>query len=123
MYNPENPSLNYFNAIIMVICFLQATVFTTERERPAAMKILNKAIPAIFGNLTSMFLTTSATNILFDGIPIYCNVTDFSSKAVCSEIRKRKNEFQQLDENIYGFSFFGIVSICISPKMHESSPV
>jgi hypothetical protein len=103
---------------MMIICFLQATVLTTERERPAALKILNKAIPAIFGNPASMFLTTSARNILFDGIPIYCNVTDFSSKAVCSEIKRRKDEFQQLDENIYGFSFFGMVSICFGTEMH-----
>jgi hypothetical protein len=105
---------------MMIICFLQATVFTTERERPAALKILNKAVPTIFGNPTSMFLTTSARNILFDGIPIYCNVTDFSSKAVCSEIKKRNHEFQQLDENIYGFSFFGMVSTCFGTEMHET---
>jgi hypothetical protein len=65
-----------------------------------------------------MFVTTSARSILFDGIPIYCNVTDFSSKAVCSEIKRRKDEFQQLDENIYGFSFFGMVSICFGIAMH-----
>jgi hypothetical protein len=93
-------------------------VLTAERERPAALKILNKAIPIIFGNLTSMFITIPARNILFDGIPIYCNVTDFSSKAVCSEIKRRKDEFQQLDEKIYGFSFFGMVSICFDTEMH-----
>jgi len=58
-----------------------------------------------------MFITTTARNMLFDGVPIYCNVTDFSSKAVCAEIRKRKDRFHQLEENIYGLSFFGLVSI------------
>jgi len=82
-----------------------------ERELPAALKILNKAIPVILANPTSMFITTTARNILFDGVPIYCNVTDFSSKAVCAEIRKRKDSFHQLEENIYGLSFFGLVSI------------
>jgi hypothetical protein len=83
----------------------------TARELPAALKLLNKAIPTIFAKPTSMFLTTTARNVLFDGVPIYCNVTDFSSKAVCAEIRKRKDSFHQLEENIYGLSFFGLVSI------------
>jgi len=85
--------------------------FNVEREVPAALKIFNKAIPTIFATPTSMFITTTARNILFDGVPIYCNVTDFSSKAVCAEIRKKKDRFLQLAENIYGFSFFGLVSI------------
>jgi len=84
---------------------------STERERPAALKVLNKAIPTIFAKPTSMFITTPARNIMFDGVPIYCNATDFSSKAVCAEIRKRIDRFHQLEENIYGLSFFGLVSI------------
>ena len=82
-----------------------------EREMPAALKLLNKAIPTIFEKPTSMFTTTTARNMLFDGVPIYCNATDFSSKAVCAEIRKRIDKFHQLDKNIYGLSFFGLVSI------------
>jgi hypothetical protein len=86
-------------------------VLSAERELPAALKILNKAIPNIFENPTSMFITTKARNILFDGVPIYCNATDFSSKAICSEIKKRKHNFHEFDKNIYGLSFFGLVSI------------
>ena len=84
-----------------------------ERLFPAALAILNQAIPTIFHKPTSMFITTTARNILFDGVPIYCNVTDFSSEAVCEEIKKRKDSFHELAENIYGFSFFGLVSIDI----------
>jgi len=87
-------------------------VLTAERERPAALKIVNKAIPPMFCDPRSVFLTAPARNILFDGVPIFCNVTDFSSKAVCSEIKKRQDEFHKFDEDIYGFSFFGMVSIC-----------
>jgi hypothetical protein len=82
-----------------------------ERQFPAALKILNKAIPNIFEKPTSMFIKTTARKILFDGIPIYCNVTDFSSKTVCSELKKKKDNFHQFDENIYGLSFFGLVSV------------
>lgn len=95
----------------MITCILQTVALNAERQLPAALKILNKAIPTIFDKPTSMFVTTTARKILFDGIPIYCNVTDFSSKAVCAELKKKKDKFHELDENIYGLSFFGLVSI------------
>jgi hypothetical protein len=81
-----------------------------EREKPAALKLINKAIPHIFGHPTSVFLTAPVKNILFEGIPLYCNVTDFSAKAICSEIRKSK-DFLKLGDDIFGFSFFGTVSL------------
>jgi hypothetical protein len=91
--------------------------FNAEREFPGALAILNEAIPTIFDEPTSMFVTTTARNILFDGVPLYCNATDFSSEVVCEEINKRKDGFHQLGENIYGFSFFGLVSIDFEREM------
>jgi len=82
-----------------------------EREKPAALKLINKAIPHIFGHPTSVFLTAPVKNILFEGIPLYCNVTDFSAKAICSEIKKNDKDFLKLGEDIFGFSFFGTVSL------------
>jgi hypothetical protein len=82
-----------------------------EREKPAALKLINKAIPHIFGHPTSVFLTAPVKNILFEGIPLYCNVTDFSAKAICSEIRKNDKDFLKLGDDIFGFSFFGTVSM------------
>jgi hypothetical protein len=82
-----------------------------EREKPAALKLINKAVPHIFGQPTSVFLTAPVKNILFEGIPMYCNVTDFSAKAICSEIRKNSKDFLKLGEDIFGFSFFGTVSL------------
>ena len=75
-----------------------------------ALKIINKSFDALFGKTTSIFLTTSVRKLLFDGIPINCNVTEFAAKAVCAELRKR-DAFQKLDEDVLGFSFFGLVSI------------
>jgi hypothetical protein len=89
----------------------QAMALAVEREKPAALKLINKAIPHIFGHPTSIFVTAPVKNILFEGIPLYCNVTDFSAKAICSEIRKKDKDFLKLGEDIFGFSFFGIVSL------------
>lgn len=84
-----------------------AMALAVEREKPAALKLINKAIPHIFGHPTSVFLTAPVKNILFEGVPLYCNVTDFSAKAICSEIRKNDKGFLKLGEDIFGFSFFG----------------
>ncbi|KAJ9589995.1 hypothetical protein L9F63_016887, partial [Diploptera punctata] len=87
---------------------LLAMAVGVEMEKPAALKLVNKAIPFIFGQPSSIFLTTQVRKILFEGVPIYCNVTDFSAKAICSEIRKKESEFHNLGQDIFGFSFFGI---------------
>ena len=80
-----------------------------------ALKIINKSFDVLFGKTSSIFVTTSVKKILFDGIPIYCNVTDFSAKAVCAELKKR-DQFQRITEDVLGFSFFGLVSIIFSSK-------
>ncbi|XP_069694773.1 sensory neuron membrane protein 1-like [Periplaneta americana] len=77
-----------------------------ERERPVVLKLINKAIPSLFENPSSMFITTTARRLLFEGIPLYCNATDFSSKAICSELRKR-GEFGSLGDDVLSFSLFG----------------
>ena len=83
---------------------------TVEMEKPAALKLINKAIPFIFGQPSSVFLTAPVRKILFEGVPLYCNVTDFSAKAICGEIRKKDKDFHNLGNDVFGFSFFGMVS-------------
>ena len=100
-------------SLLKFVCgvFPQAMALGVEREKPAALNLINKAIPQIFGQPTSVFLTAPVKNILFEGVPLYCNVTDFSAKAICSEIKKDDKGFLKLGEDIYGFSFFGTVSL------------
>jgi hypothetical protein len=95
----------------MCVAGPQGMALAVEREKPAALKLINKAIPHIFGQPTSVFVTAPVKNILFEGIPLYCNVTDFSAKAICSEIRKKDKEFLKLGDDIFGFSFFGTVGL------------
>ena len=93
------------------VVFPQGMALAVEREKPAALKLINKAIPHIFAQPNSVFLTAPVKNILFEGVPLYCNVTDFSAKAICSEIKKNDKGFLKLGEDIFGFSFFGTVSL------------
>lgn len=68
-----------------------------------------KAVNVLFDNPDSIFLTAKVKDILFDGIFIDCNTTDFIANMVCTEMSKEKN--LKKVENGFLFSFFGHVSI------------
>jgi hypothetical protein len=86
-------------------------VLTAQREQPIGLKLINMAIPHIFDNPTSVFITAPAKDLLFDGVQFNCTASDFSTKAVCSELKKRAHNFQRVSEDIFKFSIFGSVRI------------
>jgi len=86
-------------------------VLTAQREQPIALKLINAAIPHIFDNPNSVFVTAPARNLLFEGVLFNCTSSDFSTKAVCSELKKRAHNFHRISEEIYSFSLFGPVRI------------
>nr|WNX29034.1 sensory neuron membrane protein 2 [Odontotermes formosanus] len=86
---------------------LLGMVLTAQREQPIALKLINTAIPHIFDNPNSVFVTAPAKNLLFEGVAFNCTSSDFSTKAVCSELKKRAHNFHRISEDIYTFSIFG----------------
>ncbi|GFG37746.1 hypothetical protein Cfor_06985 [Coptotermes formosanus] len=82
-------------------------VLAAQREHPIALKLINVAIPHIFDNPNSVFVTAPAKNLLFEGVVFNCTSSDFSTKAVCSELKKRAHNFHRISEDIYTFSLFG----------------
>jgi hypothetical protein len=84
-------------------------VLAAQREHPIALKLINVAIPHIFDNPNSVFVTAPAKNLLFEGVVFNCTSSDFSTKAVCSELKKRAHNFHRISEDIYTFSLFGPV--------------
>lgn len=50
-----------------------------------------------------------AKDILFNGLPIDCTVTDFAGSAVCSILRTQNSGLQIDSEDHYRFSYFGAV--------------
>jgi hypothetical protein len=86
-------------------------VLTAQREEPTALRFINMAIPHIFDNPSSVFVTATAKDLLFDGVTFNCTSSDFATKAVCSELRKRAHNFHRVNEDIYKFSIFGSVSV------------
>jgi hypothetical protein len=97
--------------ILKFCLFLQGTVLTAQREQLVSLKIINTAIPHIFDNITSAFVTAPAKDLLFDGVQFNCTPVDFSTKAVCSELKKRAHKFHRISEDVFKFSIFGSVRI------------
>ncbi|KDR22466.1 Lysosome membrane protein 2, partial [Zootermopsis nevadensis] len=86
---------------------LLGMVLTAQREQPLGLKFINVAIPNIFDNPTSVFVTAPAKDLLFDGVLFNCTASDFSTKAVCSELKKRAHNFHRVSEDTFKFSLFG----------------
>lgn len=76
---------------------------------------IGKAVNSIFHNPDSVFVTAKAKDILFDGLPVDCTVTDFAGAAVCNVLKTEAKDLVPDGENRYKFSLFGGVSD-FSPK-------
>ncbi|KAK9507148.1 hypothetical protein O3M35_007061 [Rhynocoris fuscipes] len=83
-------------------------VMTVEREKPGALPMISKALPALFNSPSTIFLTARLMDILFEGVPINCTSKDFGPKAICTMIRANPKGLKQQGEDIFLFSFFGM---------------
>lgn len=83
------------------------------KDSPALLTIINQAIPHIFQSPQSIYQTGKVKDLLFDGTKIYCNVSDFPSKAVCKQMKSQVPGLKEsVDKDIYLFSFLGSVIMC-----------
>ena len=85
-------------------------VLSTEKDMKPMLPIISRAIPHIFGNSTTVFLTATAREILFDGILINCNVKDIAAKALCTLMKAQGKDLEKVGKTAFKFSFFGTVS-------------
>ncbi|XP_057661882.1 sensory neuron membrane protein 1-like [Diorhabda carinulata] len=81
-------------------------VNAVSRAKPGALSLINKAFKSVYENPTSIFLTATADDILFDGVVIKCGVTDFAGKALCSQLRE-SGSLKIVNEKDLAFSLFG----------------
>lgn len=91
----------------------QGMVNQVARDSPALLSIINQAINPIFENPSSVYITSKVRDIMFDGMRINCNVTDFAAKAVCTQIKQQIPGLKSTKQkNIYLFSLLGPVRVC-----------
>lgn len=71
------------------------------------VNLVGKAFEAIFENPKTFFVTTKASELLFDGIVVNCDHTEFAPKALCTGMKKNQNLMN--DGKNVKFSLFGTV--------------
>ncbi|XP_069696282.1 sensory neuron membrane protein 1-like [Periplaneta americana] len=86
---------------------LLGMVLEAQRQHPLGLEFINAAIPHMFGNTSSVFVTAPARDLLFDGFEFNCTEVNFATTAVCSEIKKHAHHFHRVSEDIFKFSIFG----------------
>ncbi|XP_046735075.1 sensory neuron membrane protein 2 isoform X2 [Diprion similis] len=71
------------------------------------LALLNTAIPTIFQNPTSVFLTTTPRDFLFDGVYVYCNSTGIINTIICNQIENyAPKTMPRLSDGRFKFSLF-----------------
>ncbi|KAJ8687778.1 hypothetical protein QAD02_023572 [Eretmocerus hayati] len=87
--------------------FILVMAYGAEKVNPSMMPIVNKAINSIFKNPENVFVQVKAMDMLFEGLPIDCTVTDTAGSAVCGMVKQNADDLQKDGENMYRFSLFG----------------
>ncbi|XP_018396924.1 PREDICTED: sensory neuron membrane protein 1-like [Cyphomyrmex costatus] len=88
---------------LMILGMVGATLL----DKPAAIGVVGKAVDSIFHKPDSIFVTAKAKDILFDGLPVDCDVKDFAGSAVCNLLKTEAKDLIPDGENRYKFSLFG----------------
>jgi len=71
------------------------------------LDIAGKAVNSIFHKPDSIFIKAKAKDIMFDGLPVDCTVTDFAGAAVCNVLETEAKDLVPDGEKRYKFSLFG----------------
>lgn len=104
---------NTLNCYFMgLFCFFyQSMVISVHRDKPAMLNVVGKAINGIFDGPTDVFLRVKVLDILFRGIIINCDRTEFAPKAACTTIKKEVTGLVFEPNNQFRFSLFGMVNL------------
>lgn len=76
------------------------------------LKVVTKAIPFIFNDPKTIFLTGRVKDILFDGVVLNCTSKEFASTAVCGQMKGQVPGLKPVpgQPNLLLFSLLGPVS-------------
>ncbi|XP_056631142.1 sensory neuron membrane protein 1-like isoform X1 [Diorhabda sublineata] len=88
---------------------LVGLVNTVTAVSPALLSIVNQAIPHIFKEPKSIYLTDKVKNIVFDGMELNCQGGNFASKAICTQLKTQIPGIKESEtqKNILLYSLLG----------------
>lgn len=89
----------------------QGVVNTLIRTKPGTLGLINKAFISVFQNPSSIFVTASAMDILFDGLIINCAVIDFPGKALCTKLKTEAEGIKHLPDNKFALALLAPVHL------------
>lgn len=84
-------------------------VTMTKMIKPAAIGLVNKAIPYLYPDQTSAFMMGTANDIMWNGLDINCTSGEFAAVAICSQIRQNSASLHKISKDHFKFSLFGVV--------------
>ena len=87
-------------------------MIAVQRDRESMIDLAIAAFSQIFAP-TSGFLTASVMDILFNGIGIDCDHTEFEAQALCSLLDSEGKGIKTVNATYKTFSVFGTVNIFI----------
>lgn len=98
------------------------TLMAVHRDRAPMIPMVAKALDIIF-EAKSPFVTAKAMDIMFNGIDIDCNKSDFRAIAVCEAIHTEGQGVTVKDEEkkLYKVSLLGHVSLLILLRKNKKS--
>nr|QHN69207.1 sensory neuron membrane protein 1 [Sirex noctilio] len=116
-FNPSKSfGLTGDEEVVVPHLLILGMIMKTAHDKPAMLSLLGKAIDSIFVKPESVFVRVKARDILFDGLPIDCNVKDFAGSAVCATLKGQAKDFVVVGDNLYQFSVFGHKNGTVIPE-------
>lgn len=69
------------------------------------MNLVVSGMDSIFDNPTSPFVTAKAWDIIYGGLVINCNKTEFGAKVICAVLKNELGDkFEHIDDSHLGIS-------------------
>ncbi|XP_050507509.1 sensory neuron membrane protein 1-like isoform X1 [Diabrotica virgifera virgifera] len=102
-------SLSDEDYVTIIHPLLVGMVNTVTATSPALLSIVNQAITHIFNEPKTIYLTDKVKNIMFNGMELNCQGSDFASKAVCTQIKSQMKGVKEspTQKNVLLFSLIG----------------
>ncbi|VVC32481.1 CD36 family [Cinara cedri] len=94
--------------IVMPHVAMIGMVTMTKMLKPAALGLINKAIPLLYPDQSGPFMVATANDIMWNGLDINCTSNEFAAAAVCMQIRQNSASLHKINENHFKFSLFGV---------------
>lgn len=114
-FKPElSKGLTGEEIIVMPHLFLMGMIVTVAVDKPAMLKVADKAINGIFDDPPDVFMRVKAMDVMFRGIIINCNRTAFAPKAACTTIKKEVTGIVFEPNNQFRLSLFGMRNATVS---------